>query len=1419
MKRRILSSILACLISLSVCTNVIHAKPSSTTSSLQEVHTVVDEQLRTFNDFNIQQYQGLIGILYNMRNIVNESIYVHFMDTNDDGKSEVGYDAATLKYQQNKLINFIKRFNETYESDNKEKGYIGVTIDKEHIDKDDVSAYQVNKDVADYMAKVMDGWIKDYGTTDDGIKKLKSEHKRELRYMYEIINTATESVNRLRGLIPVEITYNDSGVATEKPIFEYKPAIDTLTNLSSNEKYKKILDAGKKISESEIKSLNLDKVDESQDLLKQFFKNGNVDGGQLTNVYWECLATSAIYEPFVSKIGDDNFTRALKVLSGDKSDDSQVLRFYNRASTFLKPVYVRETDHSGKPTGVANRLTLKDFIERVQEDRSGALVLPKGTIKKEADSNSYQVYDEDRFKSKGDGMKGYKTTTVGSTDDKDDKSKDDKSKDEKSKDNAPKEKETDSSIFPLDNQISNEANMTSPVFKFGTYNYKGKLELGTLVAKNIFQNCTKIKDFEQDNRLLFMNAFGDLVTEDGTVVIPGSANPSFTAQNKSYYPYTVAFMKYYPNINVNDIYFRTLNDKSDGKFVIVVSQDKQSQELTPGDKYGVDTNAKFSIRQLSGNKSLDLFGKYDMDYKIQGSMRQYGEGDDYMIGFKQYKFKSGLWNLGGFWDTKATEATGFANSDYEAFLVKTLATSFSNDSMAVIFDSNLQDLSDKDIAMIANNYLWSILQDKDGNMSDQPNDRMNVKLLAQEVIPEALNGLNNPQAYTKNMLKDYDAYVDDSANRFSIFIMNICKPLLDTFGKTNGVLGLLNCYQDPIFGKIVSFGQTYMWYIMICIIILVIAKYMRMSVDILYALFVSLAAVALTWVFIYILPVMLPTSFNALNNIFAKDLSYTTLIMKAENYKEVYTDRYDKSGRLLMSTTSVNIFKLNDTQLEEVCDKLNITKAQALSGSSYAINPDAGVFLEGNVLKVNVDKLFRNNPITGKYVKDGGTLVYKLESEKMVSSCIDYYTPYQEIVDNFTDQLNKFSTIYQLNRNVLIYNGMTKDSFMVNAFMYSPVFLAPDDWDKVKEITDPRIMEQLEKAYPNPYDFLGIQKVIANSSKEKENSLWYKTLQQNEWLDDDKSKAKLISYVNFNVKKFMLDNREKFQNMSDENIIKVVSLYATTLLDQRGGDYFNELYPMYLNYEELNLGDILLSVYTTNYDRFSSDNMSIIQYITATYNWLNLIVFIIDMILQFVLVNVVKLLVPVLYLLLAIILLIRFIVSSETMPLLKGYLKSSLIIFACYTVHCLSLGLTSLLAGNAFCIWFQFAVDLLLTEILIRLVFAILFNITELGNRNINNGWVKPFALSAVQKLGDWAGINSMFASFKHKEEALRDISIDRYRAYQHDSDIDDIYGSSDMGRVLRTQHRHAETGERFMDNDGIFNEAKEHDLDDYDNL
>ncbi|MDQ9747289.1 hypothetical protein RFY98_12215, partial [Acinetobacter baumannii] len=69
--------------------------------------------------------------------------------------------------------------------------------------------------------------------------------------------------------------------------------------------------------------------------------------------------------------------------------------------------------------------------------------------------------------------------------------------------------------------------MTPSMFTWGTYENNRKIHMGTILLTNILKDVKNIEKLKKENRGVFINCFGDIVTEDDLVIIPGAANPAF----------------------------------------------------------------------------------------------------------------------------------------------------------------------------------------------------------------------------------------------------------------------------------------------------------------------------------------------------------------------------------------------------------------------------------------------------------------------------------------------------------------------------------------------------------------------------------------------------------------------------------------------------------------------------------------------------------------------------------------------------------------------------------------------------------------------------------------------------------------------------------------------------------------------------
>ena len=99
---------------------------------------------------------------------------------------------------------------------------------------------------------------------------------------------------------------------------------------------------------------------------------------------------------------------------------------------------------------------------------------------------------------------------------------------------------------------------------------------------------------DRSSRFLYMNCYGDIVTDDNLVILPGAANPLLYSDNANYNPYTAAWMNNYPSniTNSENLQFTSKNDV--GKYLAMAN--------TMDEDY---TDADVSAYLINGDDSVD----------------------------------------------------------------------------------------------------------------------------------------------------------------------------------------------------------------------------------------------------------------------------------------------------------------------------------------------------------------------------------------------------------------------------------------------------------------------------------------------------------------------------------------------------------------------------------------------------------------------------------------------------------------------------------------------------------------------------------------------------------------------------------------------------------------------------------------------
>lgn len=509
---------------------------------------------------------------------------------------------------------------------------------------------------------------------------------------------------------------------------------------------------------------------------------------------------------------------------------------------------------------------------------------------------------------------------------------------------------------------------------------------------------------------------------------------------------------------------------------------------------------------------------------------------------------------------------------------------------------------------------------------------------------------------------------------------------------------------------------------------------------------------------------------------------------------------YKDFGVFSLSSSSINIYKLTDAEIEYICNSNGLDPNKIIGGGAYELDSNYGLFIEGDSLKINLDKFLYTVTIQGYTDSISNKTTYKLSYKKNVSSVIDYYMPYFVIMDGLVDKLNRLSSIYEIPRNQLTYtSNLRKDAFLMDAYIHSPVFLSPTDYKKSDESMSDSLLAQLQSNSgfgKENVDFLGLSTAFAEYLSDFEGTLWYETMVQNGYIGDSeinqKKYTKLIEYVNLQTKKFLMDNMETLAYVSDETAIEITSLYAVMVFNNQVSEFGNVLYPQNLNYSEQTVVDTLRSVVTKDYNKFYTLNRDIIDYTYHEFGWVGVIGVTFAIICYTLISLVVNYSIYVLYLLLIAFTLIRFLLAKKLNEAFIGFVKIFGALILVYFINIYGTFLIHNFTNSGLSILFL----VLLSGLCLGLCLGILsFVVTGFGNLDFGSTKVNAF----VSGMKDWKKFFSLgkFSSMNSRDiHAKRIVNEDEldyaFNLSKRDASIvDDSVIENFLREKYNTQHNY----------------------------
>lgn len=822
----------------------------------------------------------------------------------------------------------------------------------------------------------------------------------------------------------------------------------------------------------------------------------------------------------------------------------------------------------------------------------------------------------------------------------------------------------------------------------------------------------------------------------------------------SYYPYSAAFMNHYPSSSVNVEKKLTVTNSNDkGKYVIGIDAhgDVLARRIM-GFNNKTQVNLQYSGGGVTVARPQALSFNVESDITRIGTLLPYFGGED-----------------GDFW-SKANQAVKF-----EFFMCKNSAYNSSDQAFFPLEDSNEAILQD-DYLNRAGPLLTSakryLMERHPTGESTAAHPAFNAQRYILHMAGQGLMGTMYSETLQKNYQISYDELVQDTGNRLLTFFVQLVESAVDTLGNIDGVLAIKNGYENEFFNMLVSFIQDFYGLIAVVLLIIVAVKFLKGHYNMLFVLFIGAMCFCGFEVYANWMPTLVPNLYNFAVNDAVEQIVWNTVAVSAESYSETYRDSSRKdptTGEPKPYTATMTLYKMSQQDMRDMASRLGTTYADIKKGTIYYLDESAGIFVQGDAIKISIDKLLVNNSMRGLHqsqwqqldaefadsdsfitpiTKDTDMIAnpYSVQITNPYVSLEAYYMPFNEIERAFLIQLNKFASLFRMEHNVYNYGrNLYKDSFLFNNYTNSGIFTAPGDKDVLMEnvrigsvvsrLMDPdHAMEDFlyriygdegdkdGAVFPVPEDWLGVAAVFRSPSENFKDSLWGKAMKNKGWYDDDWNIINpdklndLIYYINTQTKQFVIANSDQMNFCSDENAIKIVSLYATTAFTHYTSEFGGWLYPNYVNAADISLKDALYGSMTTLKDRNFTYDGTVVNTVAYNLGVFGVIFILLITVFACVFVFVMTYLVPILYAMFGGIIVFKLINNSSGVGLVKGYVKVTAVTAILYFIFSLSMRLVEV-GGYA---WYGYLGCALLMFLccyfLFWVVLSVIQNAGEMGN-------------------------------------------------------------------------------------------------------
>lgn len=836
--------------------------------------------------------------------------------------------------------------------------------------------------------------------------------------------------------------------------------------------------------------------------------------------------------------------------------------------------------------------------------------------------------------------------------------------------------------------------------------------VNSMMFRNVIQD-TSLTAKEKDS-LLFIDIFGNIVTEQDIVVIPGIANASFYEPASSYPMTTKYVFNHYsnPEDSLVEVWTKRWNSKSmDLKLGVQYKGGFYSTFELGGTAHGVMNRLALNLssNRLSGNDRvlMDLILGLYYDASATGTV------------LDLYENKVSL-TLSGFTDL---------------YPVVKLNKSLSLNNIAgdVI---NLSYMGNDDLTN-------TLLVQSHMNALQMGLITIRHPLLA-NLATEVAKGKTSMVEYKNELQQD-----EQVVGLLKLMLRSVISPLVNLVNRVSGFTHLGDPATHPVTRYVIEYREIITALAIICGMFLLLNMY-NSKVGIPLALFAT-AIFILT--FAIGIDSLLDYAITGYNRLVSIDLP-----LVRDDAALYRTIGLSEEQRFRRDDTSTEVMFEGDAKEYGVTDSLSLTLAKydRERTTTKLLPLDLGMYMEGRSVKISTTDLFSTISVVDNdfYDSDADTIKREITIFKNYDTYnIENYTMFYDLVTHLTRRMTEYADIAEPKPKAIRYSSaMSKKAYVWRSIADSVLIL---DYKELFELPIPDDLKQkTQKVFP-PNDTFDLENITITVYENDDNrtpttgqlndlfSLPYNSeflLSLHNNYDSypevyKENYAKFVNKANLRIKDYLVQNYETITKISDETATKVISLiimeeFSKQMTNPLAGQY---MYPTYIDSSNLSLERILFAT-MGDLSWYNLSTQSLISALDASNSTLGYILLMISLPVIGVTLFLLSMFPFILLMLLFVLLFVRILMRHNVSTLLTGATKVLFVtLLMCFVMSKSILMISSL----GWKLTWMTIVSFVSLDIMLSVSRAILFNMFDMGNSTLGASLLGSKTASSFSRLKD----------------------------------------------------------------------------------